>query len=49
MEGFGVLPGRERVLAYDVAGSEHGVDSRFTIASVPRPKSSLLELLAALS
>jgi myo-inositol-1(or 4)-monophosphatase len=42
----GVLLAREAGgLAYDWDGSEHAVDSRFTIASVPSLKSSLLELL----
>jgi myo-inositol-1(or 4)-monophosphatase len=44
----GVLLAREAGgLAYDRDGSEHGVDSRFTIASAPSLKSSLTELLAA--
>ncbi|MGH2834637.1 MAG: inositol monophosphatase family protein [Solirubrobacteraceae bacterium] len=43
----GVLLAREAgALAYDWDGAEHGVDSRFTIASAPGLKSSLLELLA---
>ncbi|HTU78417.1 MAG TPA: inositol monophosphatase [Solirubrobacteraceae bacterium] len=42
----GVLLAREAGgLAYDWDGSQHGVDSRFTIASAPRLKDSLLELL----
>ncbi len=42
----GVLLAREAgALAYDGDGSEHGVDSRFTIASTPGLKDSLLELL----
>lgn len=46
----GVLLAREAGgLSYDWDGSEHGVDSRFTIASAPSLKSSLLELLAAVS
>lgn len=46
----GVLLAREAGgLTYDWDGSEHGVDSRFTIASAPSLKSSLLELLAAVS
>ncbi len=44
----GVLLAREAgALTYDGDGSEHGVDSRFTIASAPSLKSSLIELLAA--
>jgi fructose-1,6-bisphosphatase/inositol monophosphatase family enzyme len=44
----GVLLAREAGgLAYDWDGSEHGVDSRFTIASAPSLKGSLLELLTA--
>ena len=44
----GVLLAREAGgLTYDWDGSEHGVDSRFTIASAPSLKSSLLELLPA--
>jgi myo-inositol-1(or 4)-monophosphatase len=44
----GVLLAREAGgLAYDWDGAEHGVDSRFTIASTPSLKSSLLELLPA--
>src|ERR1022692_5008973 len=44
----GVLLAREAGgLTYDWDGSEHGVDSRFTIASAPSLKSSLLELLRA--
>jgi fructose-1,6-bisphosphatase/inositol monophosphatase family enzyme len=34
-------------LTYDWDGSEHSVDSRFTIASAPSLKPSLLELLPA--
>jgi myo-inositol-1(or 4)-monophosphatase len=42
----GVLLAREAgALAYDWDGSEHGVDSRFTIASTPGLKGRLLELL----
>jgi myo-inositol-1(or 4)-monophosphatase len=42
----GVLLAREAgALAYDADGSEHRVDSRFTIASTPGLKGSLLELL----
>jgi myo-inositol-1(or 4)-monophosphatase len=42
----GVLLAREAGgLTYDWDGAEHGVDSRFTIASTPGLKSSLLELL----
>jgi fructose-1,6-bisphosphatase/inositol monophosphatase family enzyme len=42
----GVLLAREAgALAYDWDGSEHGVDSRFTIASTPGLKGGLLELL----
>ncbi len=42
----GVLLVREAGgLTYDYDGSEHGVDSRFTIASAPSLKSLLLELL----
>jgi myo-inositol-1(or 4)-monophosphatase len=42
----GVLLAREAGgLAYDWDGAEHGVDSRFTIASTPGLKESLLELL----
>jgi myo-inositol-1(or 4)-monophosphatase len=42
----GVLLAREAgALAYDEDGSEHGVDSRFTIASTAGLKDSLLELL----
>ncbi len=45
----GVLLAREAGgLAYDWDGSEHGVDSRFTIASTPGLKGSLLELLPVL-
>jgi myo-inositol-1(or 4)-monophosphatase len=45
----GVLLAREAGgLTYDWDGSEHGVDSRFTIASTPSLKRSLLELLPAL-
>jgi myo-inositol-1(or 4)-monophosphatase len=45
----GVLLAREAGgLTYDWDGSEHGVDSRFTIASAPSLKRSLLELLPAL-
>jgi myo-inositol-1(or 4)-monophosphatase len=45
----GVLLAREAGgLTYDRDGSEHGVDSRFTIASAPSLKRSLLELLPAL-
>jgi myo-inositol-1(or 4)-monophosphatase len=45
----GVLLAREAGgLTYDFDGSEHGVDSRFAIASAPGLKSSLLELLPAL-
>jgi myo-inositol-1(or 4)-monophosphatase len=44
----GVLLAREAGgLSYDWDGTEHGVDSRFTIASAPSLKSSLLELLRA--
>jgi myo-inositol-1(or 4)-monophosphatase len=44
----GVLLAREAGgLTYDFDGSEHDVDSRFTIASAPSLKGSLLELLAA--
>jgi myo-inositol-1(or 4)-monophosphatase len=44
----GVLLAREAGgLVYDWDGSEHGVDSRFTIASAPGLKSSVLELLSA--
>jgi myo-inositol-1(or 4)-monophosphatase len=44
----GVLLAREAGgLAYDRDGSDHGVDSRFTIDSVSGLKSSLLELLPA--
>ena len=44
----GVLLAREAGgLAYDSNGSEHNVDSRFTIASAPGLKPSLLELLPA--
>ena len=46
----GVLLAREAgALTYDWDGSEHSVDSRFTIASAPGLKSSLLEMLAAAS
>lgn len=42
----GVLLAREAGgLAYDWDGAEHGVDSRFTIASAPGLKGGLLELL----
>jgi myo-inositol-1(or 4)-monophosphatase len=42
----GVLLEREAGgLTYDSDGSEHGVDSRFTIASAPGLKNLLLELL----
>jgi myo-inositol-1(or 4)-monophosphatase len=42
----GVLLAREAGgLTYDSDGSEHGVDSRFTIASAPGLKNLLLELL----
>lgn len=42
----GVLLAREAgALTYDGDGSEHGVDSRFTIASAPGLKDELLELL----
>lgn len=42
----GVLLAREAGgLAYDGDGSEHGVESRFTIASAPGLKSVLLEML----
>jgi myo-inositol-1(or 4)-monophosphatase len=42
----GVLLARDAGgLAYDWDGAEHGVDSRFTIASTPGLKESLLELL----
>lgn len=42
----GVLLAREAgALTYDWDGSEHGVDSRFTIASAPSLKRLLLELL----
>jgi myo-inositol-1(or 4)-monophosphatase len=45
----GVLLVREAGgLTYDRDGSEHGVESRFTIASAPGLKTSLLELLVAL-
>jgi len=45
----GVLLAREAGgLAYDCDGSEHSVDSRFTIASAPSLKGLLIELLAAL-
>jgi myo-inositol-1(or 4)-monophosphatase len=44
----GVLIAREAGgLAYDFDGSEHDPDSRFTIASAPGLKASLLELLPA--
>jgi myo-inositol-1(or 4)-monophosphatase len=44
----GVLLAREAGgLAYDWDGTEHSVDSRFTIASAPTLKGSLLELLPA--
>lgn len=46
----GVLLAREAGrLTYDWDGSEHSVDSRFTIASAPGLKGSLLEMLAAAS
>jgi myo-inositol-1(or 4)-monophosphatase len=46
----GVLLAREAGgLTYDWDGSEHGVNSRFTIASAPELKSSLLGLLARVS
>jgi len=46
----GVLLAREAgALTYDWDGSEHRVDSRFTIASAPSLKSRLLELVAAVS
>jgi myo-inositol-1(or 4)-monophosphatase len=46
----GVLLAREAGgLTYDSDGSEHGVGSRFTIASAPSLKNSLLELLPAVS
>ncbi len=35
-------------LTYDWDGSEHVVDPRFTVASAPSPKRSLLELLPGL-
>jgi myo-inositol-1(or 4)-monophosphatase len=42
----GVLLEREAGgLTYDSDGAEHGVDSRFTIASAPGLKNLLLELL----
>lgn len=42
----GVLLARESGgLVYDCDGSEHGVDSRFTIASAPSLKHALLEML----
>jgi myo-inositol-1(or 4)-monophosphatase len=42
----GVLLAREAGgLSYDWDGTEHGIDSRFTIASAPGLKTSLLELL----
>jgi myo-inositol-1(or 4)-monophosphatase len=45
----GVLLAREAGgLAYDWDGTEHGVDSHFTIASTPGLKGSLLELLPVL-
>lgn len=45
----GVLLAREAGgSTYDWDGSEHSVDSRFTITSAPRLKHSLLELLPAL-
>jgi len=41
----GILLAREAGgLAYDRDGSEHGLESRFTIASAPNLKSSLLEM-----
>ncbi len=44
----GVLLAREAGgLTYDWDGTEHGVGSRFTIASAPSLKRSLLELLPA--
>jgi myo-inositol-1(or 4)-monophosphatase len=44
----GVLVAREAgALTYDCDGSEHDVDSRFTIASTPALKSAILELLEA--
>jgi myo-inositol-1(or 4)-monophosphatase len=45
----GVLPAREAGgLTHDWDGTDHGVDSHFTIVSEPSLKSSLLELLPAL-
>lgn len=45
----GVLLAREAGgLAYDWDGSEHGTESRFTIASAPSLKSSVIELLGGL-